>query len=247
MRCGPAQAQDAYGDAFWQYRAIVGTDYSTGHYGSATVTDIVYSYASLRATKGPWTLKAVVPWIVLSGPAVLLDAGASGSVASTTSRRTSGIGDLSFSMTYAVDRFASRGLFIDLGARLKLPTASFEKGLGTGQADAAVQVDVAQSIGKFMPFFTIGYKANGRPRGYHLRDVIFGTFGAQYNGSDRISAGVLFDYRQSALVTAEDPRELTPYINLKLGQKWSLNAYGVVGFSRNSPSAGGGAVLTYRW
>jgi hypothetical protein len=177
----------------------------------------------------------------------LLDAGASGSVASATSRTTSGVGDISLSATYAIQKFADDGLFIDLTARLKLPTASFSKGLGTGQTDGAVQIDVAQSFGKFMPFFTFGYKANGRPQGYHLRDVIYGTVGLQYNVNDRISAGALFDYRQAALVTAEDPRELTPYVNWKIGRKWSVNAYGVIGFSRNSPSAGGGAVLTYRW
>jgi hypothetical protein len=242
----PARAQDAYGDVFWQYRASVGVDYSSGHYGSATPTDIVYSYASLRAAKGPWTIKLVVPWIALWGPAVLLE-GASGSVASGVSRKTSGMGDMSLAATYAVQKFADKGLFIDFTARLKLPTASFNKGLGTGQTDAAVQIDLAQTIGKFMPFVTFGYKANGRPHGYRVRDVVYGTAGLQYNVNDRISAGALFDYRQAAIRTAEDPRELTPYVNVKIGTKWMLNAYGVVGFSRNSPSAGGGAVLSYRW
>jgi hypothetical protein len=178
---------------------------------------------------------------------VLLDAGASGSVASATPRNVSGIGDISLSATYAVQKFADHGLFIDFTARLKVPTASFAKGLGTGEVDGAVQIDVAQSVGKFMPFITLGYKVNGQPQGYHLRDVIYGTVGLQYNVNDRVSAGALFDYRQATLATADDPRELTPYFNIRIGQKWSLNAYGIVGFSRNSPSAGGGAVLTYRW
>ena len=36
-----------------------------------------------------------------------------------------------------------------------------------------MQIDVAWSIGAFVPaFVTFGYKANGRPKGYHLRDVV---------------------------------------------------------------------------
>ena len=79
-----AAAQDAFGDAFWQFRTSAGVDYSSGNYGAATKTDVVYSYASLRAMKGPWTLRLVVPWISVSGPAVLLDNGSSGSIATGT-------------------------------------------------------------------------------------------------------------------------------------------------------------------
>ena len=98
-----------------------------------------------------------------------------------------------------------------------------------------------------MPFATLGYKASGRPKGYHLRDVVYGTIGLQYNFNGKIAAGVLFDYRQAALASAEDPREGLAYVNVKLNRTWSLNLYGIAGFSRNSPDGGGGAVLTYRW
>ena len=121
----PARAQDAYGDAFWQYRAVVGVDYNTCHYESKTPNAIVYSSAHLRAAKGPWTLKLIVPWLHVSGPAVLLDGGASGSVASGAARDVSGIGDISLSATDAVQKFADHGVFIDLTARLKVPTARF--------------------------------------------------------------------------------------------------------------------------
>ncbi|TAK98406.1 MAG: hypothetical protein EPO08_19070 [Rhodospirillaceae bacterium] len=242
-----AWAQDSFGDAFWQFRTSAGVDYSSGNYGATTKTDVIYAYASLRAMKGPWTLKLVVPWISVLGPAVLLDAGSSGSVATGTTRSASGPGDVNLSASYSLERFYNRGLFIDFTARLKIPSASFADGLGTGKADGAVQIDVAQSIGAFMPFVTLGYKANGRPKGYHLRDVVYGTAGVQYNFNDKLATGVLFDYRQAALAAADDPREGTLYLNVKFARSWTVNLYGVAGFSRNSPSAGGGTVITYRW
>jgi hypothetical protein len=240
-------AEDAFGDAFWQYRVSAGLDYSSGGYGASKTTDIAYSYVNVRAAKGPWTFKLILPWIDVSGPAVLLDGPGAGSIATGTSRNASGLGDITLSATYSLESLYDRQLYVDFTGRIKLPTASFSKGLGTGKTDGALQVDVAQGIGRFMPFITIGYKANGRPPGYHLRDIVYGTVGLQYNISDRTVVGAMFDYRQASLRTAADPREGTAYVNVRVTKKWSVNVYGVAGFSRNSPSAGGGAVITYRW
>jgi hypothetical protein len=243
----PASAQDAFGDAFWQFRASAGFDYSSGTYGAASKTDITYSYAMLRATKGPWTLKAVVPWMTLSGPAVLVDGAAGGSLASGQSRHVSGPGDINLYAGYSLQSLYPRGLFVDLTARVKVPTASFAKGLGTGKADGAFQIDVAQALGGFMPFATFGYRITGRPDGYQLRNIVYGTAGVQYGWSERLATGVLFDYRQTSLPSAADPKEGTAYVNYKFADAWSVNLYGLVGFSRNSPDGGGGVVLTYRW
>jgi hypothetical protein len=208
---------------------------------------VFYSYVDVRAEKGPWTLKLVLPWIHVSGPAVLLDGRGSGSVGITNDRSVSGLGDINVSATYSLEQLYAAALFIDFTARVKIPTASFTKGLGTGQADGALQVDVAKAWGKFMPFITLGYRATGRPHGYPLRDVVFGTVGLQYTVNDAVAVGGLLDYRQAALRSAEDPRESTFYINWKLAPLWTLNVYGVVGYSRNSPDAGGGTTITYRW
>lgn len=242
-----AAAQDAFGDAFWQYRASAGFDYSSGSYGAATKTEVTYTSATLRATKGPWTLKAVVPWMTLSGPAVLLDGAGGGSVATGQSRNVSGAGDLVFSGGYSVQRWYPRGLFVDFTLRVKAPTASLSKGLGTGKTDVAGQVDIAQAFGKFMPFATVGYRLTGDPAGYNLRNVVYGTAGLQYTINERFTAGALFDYRQTSLPGAADPKEATAYLNIKLANAWSVNLYGLAGFSRNSPDAGGGIVVTFRW
>jgi hypothetical protein len=243
----PAAAQDAFGDAFWQYRASAGFDYSSGSYGASPKTEITYTSATLRATKGPWTLKAVVPWMTLSGPAVLLDGANGGSAGTGESRHVSGPGDINLSAGYSLQSLYAQGLFVDFSVRFKAPAASRAKGLGTGKPDGAVQIDIAQAIGKVMPFATFGYRVTGRPDGYTLRNIVYGTAGLQYTWSDRIATGVLFDYRQASLPTAADPKEGTAYINVKIAEAWAVNVYGLVGFSRNSPDAGGGVVVTYRW
>ena len=66
-------------------------------------------------------------------------------------------------------------------------------------------------------------------------------------GTGRVVTGVLFDYRQSSLRNAENPKEVTGYVNVRVAEAWTVNLYGVVGFSRNSPDRGGGLVISYRW
>ena len=247
-----SHAQDSFADAFWQFRANAGFDFSSGYYGAAKATEILYLPLTFQAAKGPWTLKATVPWLRVSGPALLIDGTGESLAGVRTSGAASGLGDINLSATYALEQYYNYGLFIDLTARVKAPTASFAKGLGTGEWDGAAQVDVAKSIdgtgpGTFMPFATLGYRITGDPNGFFLRNVLYGSVGVQYSWSDIVATGVSYDARQAAIRAAVDPEEMTAYTNIRLGQAWSANVYGVVGLSRNSPTAGGGVVLTYRW
>jgi hypothetical protein len=242
-----AHAQDSFADAFWQYRVGSGFDFTSGYYGADKRTEILYVPVTAQMSKGPWTLKATAPWIRVSGPALLLDGAAEGTAGVRTSGAASGIGDVSLSATYALEGLYAYGLYVDLTARIKAPAASFQKGLGTGEWDEALQVDAAKAFGKLMPFATLGYRVTGQPKGFALRNVLYGTVGVQYGWNDWLTTGVYYDVRQAAIKTAVAPQEGTAYVNLRLADDWSINLYGMTGFSRNSPSAGGGLVLSYKW
>ena len=240
-------APDSFSDVFWQYRASTGFDYSSGNYGAAKPTEIWYVPVSFKASKGPWALKVTTGWLSVSGPALLVDAGtADAALGLRTTGSASGVADLNFYVTYSVDSLATHNIFLDLTARLKAPTASFAKGLGTGEWDEAVQVDISSVFGDFMPFAYVGYKVAGRPQGFSLRNVVYGEVGAQYAWNEWLTTGVMYDVRQASIRTAETPQEATGYVALKISQKWSATIYAGAGFSTNSPSAGGGMTFTYK-
>ena len=245
--CAPAFAQDSFADAFWQYKASTGFDFSSGTFGATKHTEILYIPVTLQAAKGPWTLKAVVPWLRVSGPARLLDGAAEGSTTFRTSGGAAGVGDIGLSVMYSLESLYNYGLYIDFTAKAKAPTASFAKGLGTGAWDGAFQVDIAKAWGGFMPFATLGYRVTGQPKGFALRDVIFGTLGLQYSWHEHLATGVFYDMRRAAIKSAAAPQEGTAYVNYRFNDDWAVNAYAVAGFSTNSPSAGGGLVFSYRW
>lgn len=242
-----AQAQDTFADAFWRYRTTTGFDFSSGTYGASKPTEVLYMPVSLQATKGPWMLKADVSWLHVTGPALLLDGSAEGLAGVRTSGAASGPGDINLYVRYSLEDLYDDNLFVDLTARVKVPTASFTDGLGTGEWDQALQIDVASVFGKIVPFATLGYRFTGEPSGFVLRNVIYGTVGVQVTWSPRLATGVYYDIRQSAIPGAAMPQEGTAYVNFKISDRWSVNVYGVAGFSRNSPEAGGGTFLSYQW
>ena len=247
LASGQVKAQDSFADAFWDLSARSGFDFSSGYYGASKPTEILALPLSVKAVKGPWTLRADMSWLRISGPAILLDAGGAGGAAGIrTSGHASGLGDLHLFGTYSVESLWASGWFVDVTARVKAPTASFAKGLGTGAWDGGGQVDVAKTFGGFIPFFQIGYRFTGSPAGYTLRTVLYGSIGAQYTWTERLTAGAVFDIRQAALPSARTPQEGTAYVNYKLSDRWSVNVYGTAGFSPNSPSAGGGVAITFR-
>ena len=243
----PAAAQDTFADAFWRFRATTGFDFSSGKYGADKATEVLYVPVTLQATKGPWTLKGDVSWIRVSGPALLLDGSAVGTVPVRMSGSASGPGDINLYARYSLEDLYDNNVFIDITGRVKIPTASFTDGLGTGEWDQSVQVDIASVFGKVVPFGAIGYRLTGQPQGYALRDIFYGTAGVQYTWTPRFSTGIFYDVRQSSIPTAAAPQEGTAYANFKLSDRLSLNIYGVKGFSKNSPAGGGGTVLTYQW
>jgi hypothetical protein len=242
-----AAAQDSFNDHFWSPRMTTGFDYSAGNFGDTRTTEIAFVPLSVQTARGPFTFKIASGWLSVAGPALILDGAGEAAGVPRASRNASGFSDTSLSAMYSFQQFYDRGVYVDLTARLKLPSASFNKGLGTGKVDGVTQIDLAFAIENVMPFATLGYKINGVRDTLKLRNVVLGSLGVQYAWDDKVATGLVFDYRQSSLRTSADPQEGSLYLSYRFTEAWSFNAYGVVGFSRNSPDAGGGLMFTYRF
>jgi hypothetical protein len=84
---------------------------------------------------------------------------------------TSGVGDTLVSLSYTwfdPDRWLP---FIELTTSVKLPTASAQKRIGTGETDWILQVDLAKPIGRVTPFASLAYRFNGGPISLGQRSV----------------------------------------------------------------------------
>ena len=229
----------------------VGAEYSTGKFGGTETTDTLYVPVVIRHETGPWVFKATVPWLRVTGPGNVIGAGADRVIVpggGNAPRRTeSGLGDIVLSGFYNVMDERKGGLGLDVGAKVKLPTADDTKGLGTGKLDYAAQLDFFKPFDATTLFGSVGYRVYGDPAGVTLKDVFYTSIGASYRMSSQQSVGVAYDYRPAIVDGGGKVSEVTAFWSNRLTPQWKLQLYGVVGFADASPDAAIGALLERRF
>ena len=226
-----------------------GMDYSSGGYGQSQKTRITYiPFITKYELNDNWTFKAVVPWLSIDGPGgVSADSRVTTGTSSNTRSRESGLGDIVLGTTYSAVQLNEQKLYIDLGAKVKIPTASENKGLGTGKTDYTVSVDVYKTFNRMTALGTVGYKVLGDPSGVTLNNVWFGTIGAVYKIDDMNSAGATLDLRQATTATSTSLREYTIFLSHKFNQTYKLQTYMIAGDTTSSVDFGAGAMLAISW
>lgn len=223
-------------------RFSAGMEVTRGDYGLSEDTTIIYIPLSYRLTSGPWQFGATVPWISVDGPGnVVRDLGRIGG-GGGASRSESGLGDIILQATRSLAT-AAGGAALDLTGKLKLGTASRSDGLGTGEEDFHVQLDVYGRAGEFTPFATLGYKFLGDPPGVDLRDVLYVDLGATRRIDERRSAGLLWHGQERTTAAGKPQSELNGYYLVRLDASWKAQLYGIVGLADGSPDFGAGAFL----
>jgi len=231
------------------FTATAGAEYSSGDYGEERRTRIRSLSLGLRYERGPWTARAYVPYLSLGGP---------GNVVGGTDPQVvgeapgplvheSGIGDVVVAGSYLIDPDARELPLVELTAKVKLGTASKSRDLGTGSNDYSLLVDVSKSFGRVMPFATGGYRWVGSSSGLDLRNIWLASAGVALRLGERLSGGVVYDFRQATSRGTGDSHEIGPYLSYRLTERWKLGGYGYVGLSEAASGFGVGSTLGYRW
>ncbi len=222
-----------------------GLDFSSGKYGSTQKTDTVYVPVIGKYETGDWTFKLTVPWVSIRGPGGVVGSGSDrvtiGSVSGNRRGTESGLGDVVAGASYTV--FESGGWVLDLGGKVKLPTGSESRGLGTGKADFTVQADVYRSIGPASLFGTLGYKRMGDPDGTDFRNPVFASVGLAHRVGATTTVGLSYDWRQRLRPTSDEISEITLFASHRFSDQWKAQIYAITGFSDASPDWGSGIIV----
>ncbi len=234
---------------------ITGFDYSTGRYGDADSTTMMWIPVTVKYRSLPWTAKVTLPWISITGPESVT-AGSGAPIADSSIDNSgdgsiqtdSGMGDVTASLGYALDTLWSDrpSTFVDLTAKVKLPTADEKARLGTGKTDYQLLLDIAHTTGSLTPFVTLGYKWMGDTAEVRYNDVASLSLGADKKLRESLGTGLIYQYVEAVTHKAEPRRELMAYLNWKASHRLSLNFYGVAGFSDSSPDQSIGLQLVFR-
>jgi hypothetical protein len=241
-----AEAEEApvEGDP-WKWAASSGIDYSRGDYGLPDDTEMLYVPFGLRVKNDRFRFKITIPFLHISGADGVVCSGALTCVGGDGATE-SGLGDVYMSAGYTYEPANPDLPIFEFSFKVKLPTANENKGLGTGEADYKLQVEVAQTFDFFTPFLSAGYRFVGEPSGFDLNDTASTSLGADFRINDFLNIGGSYDWRESASPSAGDIHEAFGYVSLLAYERFVVTPYWVAGMSQNSPDYGLGLQLTVR-
>lgn len=240
-----------------------GVHFTTGDYGGPSTTRILTLPFTVRYDNGPWTFKAIVPYLRMTGPRAVVpgvgrveSGGPIGDLlglplaqrqqaAQSDTRTVSGLGDSSVSAGY-VFMGAGKRSGVGLTARVKFATGDENQGLGTGSTDYSAQIDGFQQLeGNNTLFGVLGYTWFGDSPIVQFENVANVGLGMSHRTASGDNIGLAFDARQGASPAPPPQRELTGFWSHRVDRNWRTQLYLLHGFARGSPDWGGGLSLGY--
>jgi hypothetical protein len=155
-----------------------------------------------------------------------------------------GLGDVSVTLGYSLP--LGEATFFDLSSRVKLPTASTAKRLGTGKVDVTFGGNLVQEFGDLSLSAGARYRLLGKPAGSTLRN----TWGAGAGMSYRLPGGTIvgadYDWRESARIGRGSSSEVTGWVNFGLTRKVRMQLFASTGLNERSTNFAGGLSLSVR-
>lgn len=242
--------------------------YLSGDFGTGSRTDITYVPLSIRRLFDDGDLTLLIPYVSITGdcgvtllsgvpnrtdgtcPTTTVTTGSGKQVTRLRATRTteSGIGDLiGRGRFYVTDE---QGLIptVAVTARIKFPTADENQGLGTGEFDKGVGVELSKKlIGDWIGFLDLGYTFIGDPPGLDLNDQWSYDFGAGYYFTKTLLGSLYYEEWRAVVPGFSNPRDLLFAVNHTPTPAARFNAALQIGLSDGAPDYGltGGLSLRF--
>lgn len=233
LGASPAYAGE---EIFWTFSS--GVDYSAGNYGFDEETKLLYVPTGITMDYGRWRFRMLLPLLYNDGPSSVDVAGRS-----TDSERSVGLGQIETSGSYLFPPIAQAFPYVELTGRVQAPTET-ESDLGSGTWSFDVQIDLFKEWGRVTPFASFGRQFY---TGNQITDRFHTSVGAGVRIHDRVSAGLAYDFFESTSGGQRyNAHSLVPFASVRIGERWTLGPYGVIGFSDGAPDYGVGIRLSVR-
>lgn len=155
------------------------------------------------------------------------------------------MGDASATLSYTLD--LGQGLYLDVAGKLKIPTASRSKRLGTGKVDFTASADLGKDVGAASFYLSGRRKFAGKPTGSSIRSVWGAGGGASLRVSRGVTLGGDYDWQQSSFAGGQSSSEVTGWAYFRINRTLGLTTYLGMGLNSASARVLGGATLTFRF
>lgn len=230
---GPAAAD------YWEFSSSL--NYDTGKYGSNESVDSLYIPLTLRRCYPGANLSVTVPYLRQSSTGEVTridgqpartargDAGGTGTQA--------GLGDILLSGSYALREDGPGTFGLAVTGRLKLPTASRDKGLGTGAVDETGGLEFSKEVTPRWTLLADGYYTIvGDTGDEDFDNQIAVDLGVFRPLRDNVSLVVLYETRNAIISGGSDPRSVSGTLNYSSPSGVRFNGGLALGLSDGSPA-----------
>lgn len=167
-----------------------------------------------------------------------------GGFAGADNKRT-GFGDVNVSALYSFQ--LASGTYFEPQVKVKLPTASRSKRLGTGEVDVTLGADLVQEFGAASVYVHSSHKFAGKPAGSTIRSTWSLGGGASVEAADGLHIGADYSWQQSAFAGRQASSEVSGWINTRVARGISVTAYVGTGLNTNSADLFGGISTGFRF
>ena len=229
-----ADQDDSEFDEGWM-RISAGLDYSVGDYDQPKSTASWYLPLKIQYGRGPWTYQLTIPYLRIKGPGNVVG-GTIPSGSSGADRITQqGLGDITVGVSYEI--YPSNPLLplIGFSGKVKFATADEDEGLGTGENDYRLELELLKSFGRFTPFGSVGYRLRGELFDESLNNTVFASVGVGWRFTQLISGGLSYDFKEAASRAADDAHDLVPFFSVRISETMTLGTYTIVGLTDQAP------------
>jgi len=229
------------------YTFSTGVEYTKGNYGASIDTTMLQVPFILGYNTEQYTLSVTVPYVQISGSEDVIFSGTTKSpmFSMTTNGNVkhtdSGLGDITLSGTYQLQKEIKARPWIAMTGKIKLGTADKNKRLGTGENDYAMQLELAKKA----VHGYIGYKLVGDTPTINYNDVGYGAVGITIPTSKNWTTVTEYYTEQASVSGVDNVQELSFTMSKSLKNKKKLGMYIVKGFTNSSPDWGAGVTLSY--
>lgn len=271
-KIGPEQRPST--ERNWQIG--VTPSYSNGNFGTGITSEFVYVPVSVRRLFRDGDVSVVIPFVSVSsnGSATLvggqptptlpgkclkkrgteidtdkpeclalLNAGLGGQKVTN-----SGLGDIILRGRYYAVEEKEYVPLIALTARIKIPTASESKGLGTGALDHGYGVEMSKMIGeRWISFLDGGYNFIGNPDGRDLQNQYWFDVGGGRYLTKNFLVSVYYEEYRSLVADRVNIRDFFFAFNYKASDALRFNGGVTVGVSNSAPDYGVSLGTSYRF
>jgi Putative MetA-pathway of phenol degradation len=246
----PAFAED---EPLWHLSTSF--NYLKGDYGTGNDTEIIYVPFTFGIRLDRFRLGLTVPYlyqtsqdVVLTGGGVATKKGKQAAASTTESRTEDGLGDILLRASFIVLKEQPLLPEIEPYLKIKFPTADEDRGLGTGEFDETIGVDLSKTfLERLAVYLTLAYTFIGSPPGADFDNSFGWSIGAAYAVTQPFSIYAFLDGSTAIAPGQDNPLELRVGAEFRIIKALKLTGSVMKGMSDGSADWGISAGLALRF